>query len=322
MAEAGSANDTGGEDGAVQISLYHYNDDNRIMVYLDKDGRRSPSPRKNRRSEGVAGYVSPGGSGIHQEHKVKAQQLATNNHLLARKLKDPLFLDACFLSGVDPAELHNRPFEDFRTEPNRARVLSEEEHKLRFQDFQDHRRELLQVVVAEEERAYVEKMKLDESESAAVQKLQHEFSSSLRLEQQQVDRMVKSRKKYERVLEVENRRIHQQRSKAEVRHESMAEKIERIEKAKVHRKECLKMEAEEREERIRRKVEDQEKLQATLVKQQDDKIKNKYHRTEQFLEQKQESFQVRVCVRVAFGAAPHRNCCVSCLPAAVLPPRW
>ena len=285
------ANNDGGGDGEtkVQISLYHYNDDNRIMVYLDKDGRRNPSPRKNRRGHGIAGYTSPTSGAVNQEHRVKAQQLATNTQLLHRKLKDSLFLDACFLSGIQPEELRDRPLEAFRTEPKRARVLTEEEQKLRYQDFQEHRMELLQVVVAEEEKAYVAKARLEESEASAAKKLQRDFSQSLRLEQRQVDRMVKNRKKYERVLEVENRRITLQRQKAERRHESMAEQIERIEQAKLRRKELLKAEAADREARIKRKVEDQNKLAARIAKKHDSKIKYKRERTTQFLESKNEA---------------------------------
>jgi len=294
MPDGGAGSDAAkdNDEATVQISLYHYNDDNRIMVYLDKEGKRNPSARRNRaQSAGVAGYQPPGTSGITQEHKVKAKQLATNNALLNRKLKDKLFLDACFLSGVEPRALRNKPFDHFRTEPKRARVLSEEEQRLRYDDFQQHRLELLQVVVAEEEKAYVARAKAQESETSAIQKLQSNFSESLHLEQKQVDRMVRSRKKYEKVLEVENRRLHYQRKKASQRHESMAYKIKKIEEAKQRRKQLLKTEAAEREARIKKAVHDQEKLAAALTKKHDARIKAKNERTAQFLEVKAASQQ-------------------------------
>ena len=172
----------------------------------------------------IPGWISSGPVRL-QEHRVKAQQLAKNNALLERKLSDKLFLDACFLSGIEPQDLRDRPYESFRTEPNRARALSYEEQKLRYKDFQDHRMELLEVVVAEEERSYVQQTKLEAEQERELKKLQREFSQSLRLEQQQVDRMVKNRQKYERVLEVENRRIHKQRALSAKRGASVQQKV-------------------------------------------------------------------------------------------------
>lgn len=279
MADTKTTSEEG--EGKVQISLYHYNDDNRIMVFLDKNGRRNPSTRK-KKSKGIAGYVSPKNGNVTREHKVKAQQLASNNHLLKRKLRDNLFLDACYMTGVNPNELQPKSLEDFRTHPNRAQELTREEQKLRFEDFQSDRLELLETVVAEEERAYVTSAKLEEMQAKEMKKLQHEFSQSLRLEQNQVNQMVKGRQKYERVLEVENRRIYKQRQKSEKRYEDMQQKIRKIEAAKAMRIERLKAMGEERESRIKRKVKDQEKIAAAIVKRHHDHILYKAERTAKF----------------------------------------
>lgn len=288
MAEDAAAAD-GENKGTVQISLYHYNDDNRIMVYLDKGGGRrggSAARRRNNRSKGVAGYTSPGAQDVNQEHRVKAKQLATNNKLLRMKLQDKLFLDACFLSGVDPEDLRDQPMENFQTAPNRAQVLTPQEQRLRFEEFQRQRLELLQIVVAEEEKAYVAAAKMDETERMEMQKLQRDFSDTLREEQKQVNRMVKNRQKYERVLEVENRRIHLQREKANKRHDTMKQKLERIERARVNRQLQLKRDAASREARIKKAVKDQEKLAKTVISKHDRNVKRKQERTAHFLKQK------------------------------------
>ena len=85
----GQGQDGKSSDGSVQISLYHYNDDNRIMVYLDKDGRRAaPGGGRRKKSKGIAGYTSPTRNAVNQVRRLSCTVigLTPNAQLVARVL--------------------------------------------------------------------------------------------------------------------------------------------------------------------------------------------------------------------------------------------
>ena len=99
-----------GEDG-VQISLYHYNDDNKIMVYLD---RKTNKGKKGKGNHNYAGYKSATEGDLTEEDHDKAVQLSQNPRGLQRKLKDKVFIDACYMRGIEPDELIPKSLDDFR----------------------------------------------------------------------------------------------------------------------------------------------------------------------------------------------------------------
>lgn len=148
-----------GDDG-VAISLYHYNDDSKLLVYLDKDKRKARRKPKH----ATPGYSSMTEGNVTSEHREKAIMLAQNAPLLRRKLKNKTFRQACLLRGVDIDALKPRSLASFKTMPNRAQELSPDEQQFHYNEYEEERLHLLGLVVSQEE-ASIEKIKRDKAKA-------------------------------------------------------------------------------------------------------------------------------------------------------------
>lgn len=189
------------ENDGAEVS-YSFQDESGLMQYMDRGKKPKKKSKKNATS--VAGYKTASEGDVTENDKAKAQSLASNQQLLKQKLQDKLFIDACFLRGVEPEQLLPKPYEHFATEPNRAKRLSAEEQKLRFDNFEENRMLLLTLVVSQETKSR-EKAKQTEARNAKrFNKLSSTFQKQLEREQKILQRMNQSRSKYERVLETEN----------------------------------------------------------------------------------------------------------------------
>ena len=195
-------------DGA-EVS-YSFQDESGLMQYMDQGGnnkKKGKKTGKKKKGTNIAGYSTATEGDVTDNDKSKAQSLASNPQLLKQKLGDKLFLDACFLRGVEPADLQDKPYEFFATEPNRAKRLSAEEQKLRYDNFQANRLNLMALVVSQEHKSRAKAKETEARNANRFNKLSSTFQKQLEREQKILARMNSSRSKYERVLEVENKVI-------------------------------------------------------------------------------------------------------------------
>lgn len=191
-------------DGA-EVS-YSFQDESGLMQYMN--GAQGPKgngkKKKKKKTNGVAGYSTATEGDVSDNDRAKAQSLANNPSLLKQKLQDKIFVDACFLRGVTPDQLKPKPYEFFATEPNRAKRLSPEEQKLRYDNFENNRVYMLGLVVSQETTSRQKAKETEARNATRFNKLSSTFQKQLEREQKILARMNKSRSKYERVLETEN----------------------------------------------------------------------------------------------------------------------
>lgn len=187
------------ENDGAEVS-YSFEDESGLMQYMD---RKKPT-KKSKKNNNFAGYSTATEGDVTDADKAKAQSLASNSGLLKQKLQDKIFKDACYLRGIDPKDLKAKPFESFAHEPNRAKRLSPEEQKLRYENFESNRVHLLTLVVSQETKSRQKAKETKARNATRFNKLSSTFQKQLEREQQILARMNKSRAKYERVLEVEN----------------------------------------------------------------------------------------------------------------------
>merc|ERR1739848_51320 len=76
--------------------------------------------KKKKAGGGLAGYKSATEGNVTQSDVAQADMLAQDGDLLKSKLRDKIFIDACYLRGVDPSALMPKTIQDFRTAPDRA----------------------------------------------------------------------------------------------------------------------------------------------------------------------------------------------------------
>lgn len=287
------ANNTQGEqkegDG-VAISLYHYNDDNKILVYLDKDKKKS----RRKPKFATPGYSSMTEGDVTQENREKAVMLAQNAPLLRRKLRNKTFLEACRLRGVDPADLAPRGIASFKTLPNRAQELSPAEQQVQYNAYETERLHLLGLVVSQEE-ASIEKIKADKAKAKRQrQKQTQQFAAQIQRERDQLERMNRSRAKYERVLESENKKINSTR-KTSLHHKIQnLSKTRRIAANKEKMKSTLRQRGKAREARIKRSVQERRKLDETWKRKQEARILERYRQVDEFVAKKNSGFEARL----------------------------
>lgn len=267
-----------GEDG-VAISLYHYNDDNKILVYLDKDkkkGRRKPK-------QATPGYSSMTEGNVTAENREKAVMLAQNAPLLRRKLKNKTFLQACMLRGVNVQDLKPRSLASFKTLPNRAQELSPEEQQFHYNEYEEERLHLLGLAVSQEE-ASIEKVKAGK-EKAKMKREQMTamFTSQIQKERDQLERMNRSRAKYERVLESENKLIYKTRGSSQKTKINNLSKTMKILNDKESTKQQLRQRGQARQSRIQRSVKERRKLDDTWKTKQEARMEERDVRVSKFL---------------------------------------
>jgi len=270
------------DDDGVAISLYHYNDDNKLLVYLDKDKKKSR--RKPRHA--TPGYSSMTEGNVTSEHREKAVMLAQNAPLLRRKLKTKTFRQACLLRGVDMGCLKPRSLASFKTLPNRAQELTPDEQQFHYNEYEEERLHLLGLVVSQEE-ASIEKTKADKAKARGQRDLMTQmFTSQIQKEREQLERMNRSRAKYERVLETENKSLHHTRAESTKHQMQNFQKTQKIYADKIATKEQLKARGQARQARIQRSVNERRKLDESRKRRQESRMCDRDARVTEFIAQK------------------------------------
>ena len=325
-----------------------------VEIYLDDKGKRKPVrrgagrnrpstapsarppviklPRSARTKSTVAGYITPKAQRNNGDpkHHQKALQLQGMPKLLRRKLKDPLFLEACFLTGkfiffkrivglmdsslaallrvcvrvcfevawhfcclcidpgVKPEELQPKSRDHFRTEKNRCTPLPQHVQEMRFNDFEADRLRLLEVVVAQEEECYVEKMQEEEGEAKTYKRLQDEFESMLQRQNKATATSRANFRKLRSMLDAENSTITTRLRSSKSRAGTATKKVKRLQTAKARSKRGLKMDGETKKVLARRRImEEQAKFEAKQAEKRD-RLQAKEARFQQFLKTKAE----------------------------------
>jgi len=276
---AGGGEEAKADDGSVAISLYHYNDDDNLIVYLDKDKKK----KRHKPKHATPGYSSMTEGNVTAEHREKAVMLAQNAPLLRRKLKTKTFKQACLLRGVDIRCLRPRSIASFKTMPNRAQELSPDEQQFHYNEYEEERLHLLGLVVSQEEKG-IEKIKADKAKARGQRDLMTQmFTSQIQKEREQLERMTRSRAKYERVLESENISLHHTRASSEKHQIANLSKTMKIIENKKNMKQQLKSRGQARQLRIKRSVKERRKLDETWKKRQEQRMIERAQRVDEFL---------------------------------------
>lgn len=210
--------------------------------------------KKPRKKAGFAGYKSATEGDVTQNDRAMAETLSNDDDMLREKMHDKVFVDACYLRGVELSALAPKRVSDFKHAPGRALVLPIEEQKMRYQAYEDNRRNLLALVVSQE-TASIDKHKRDNSKkSQRYSELSGTFQKKLEQEQKMLERMNRARSKYERVLETENKIIVNAVSSSDIKMKRQANRTQDIKTMKLRIKAQLKSKASARAKRIASRV--------------------------------------------------------------------
>lgn len=269
------------ENDGAEVS-YSFQDESGLMQYMDQGKKPTKKSKKKKNAASVAGYSSITEGDVSDNDKAKAASLAGNVSLLKQKLSDKIFLDACFLRGVEPKQLLPKPYEFFATEPNRARRLSEEEQKLRFDNFEENRVYMLGLVVSQETKSRAKAQELEKRNAARFNKLSSTFQKQLEREQKILARMNQSRSKYERVLEVENTVISKTLKSSEKKKESNKSRHSKIQDMKKKIQQQLRERSKVRKEQIEQRVESRKQEEENWRQMQRMKLEAKEKQLKRF----------------------------------------
>lgn len=129
-----------------------------------------------------------------------ARAVAADPGKFARMMADPLVMAACRKMCIEPEELVARPFEDFRKESGRAREVSQDVQRKRFNNFEARRIWKLAAVL--NDRANQEALVAERAEKdAEVQRaMVRAYSAVIERETERVVRSVTNVKRLESVL--------------------------------------------------------------------------------------------------------------------------
>merc|ERR1719174_2581730 len=109
------------------------------------------------------------------------------------------------------------------------------------------------------------------------------FTSQIQKEREQLERMTRSRAKYERVLESENISLHHTRASSEKHQIANLSKTMKIIENKKNMKQQLKSRGQARQLRIKRSVKERRKLDETWKKRQEQRMIERAQRVDEFL---------------------------------------
>eukprot|EP00591_Stephanopyxis_turris_P005281 CAMPEP_0195521784 /NCGR_PEP_ID=MMETSP0794_2-20130614/19333_1 /TAXON_ID=515487 /ORGANISM="Stephanopyxis turris, Strain CCMP 815" /LENGTH=581 /DNA_ID=CAMNT_0040651403 /DNA_START=113 /DNA_END=1858 /DNA_ORIENTATION=- len=269
-------------DGA-EVS-YSFQDESGLMQYMNQDNKKKQKKKKKKKGGAIGGYSSATEGDVTDNDRAKAQSLASNPQLLKQKLQDKLFVDACFLRGVEPNQLKPRSFESFATEPNRAKRLSPEEQKLRYDNFEGNRLNLLALVVSQEGKSRQKAKETEARNANRFNKLSSTFQKQLEREQAILARMNKSRSKYERVLETENVEITHTLKKSEVKSKTYKHRHSKIKDMKKKIQEQLRERSKIRKTQIEQRVEARKQEEENWRQMQRMKLEAKEKQIKRFQE--------------------------------------
>jgi len=253
---------------------------------------RRKEKKKKKKGGGLAGYKSATEGNVTASDIATADMLAGDGEMLRAKLRDKIFIDACYLRGVEPNALMPKTINDFRTAPDRALVLSPEEQQMRYQSFENNRRQLLALVVSQE-AASREKQKRDKKKNAErYSKLSGTFQTKLAKEQEMLQRMKLARSKYERVLETENTLINETLRDSATKQLSETARTENIRTMKSRIKNQLKHKAAERSKRIASRVQARRDEEENWKRMQRMKMEAKQKKVNRYLDAKTSNHSV------------------------------
>jgi hypothetical protein len=298
-------------DGA-EVS-YSVDEESWLMANMDRDGGgKGKKGTKGGSPGGTAGYSTMTEGDITDADRAKAQSLMNNEHLLSQKLQDKIFIDACFLRGVEPQQLKALSYESFATEPNRARRLSAEEQKLRYDTYENGRLHLMTLVVSQETKSRAKAKEAEVRNAQRFNKLATTFQKQLEREQQILARMNQSRAKYEKVLEVENTGIKTTLVESEHKEESDKYRHTKIQDMKHKIQEQLRERSAVRKEQIAQRVESRKQEEDNWRAMQKMKLEAKEKQIERHLSGQTGSTE-EVRVVPAPACAPMPMCARACV---------
>jgi len=248
--------------------------------------QNSKKKKKKKVGVGFAGYKSATEGNVTSGDVQQADMLASDHEMLKQKLRDKIFIDACYLRGVEPASLLPKNISDFRTAPDRALVLSPEEQQMRYQSFETNRRQLLALVVSQETASRAKQTRDKKKTNERYNKLSGTFKSKLAKEQKMLERMKNARSKYERVLETENDLIQTTVRDSASKKLNQSARTEHISQMKSRIKQQLKHKAAERSKRIASRVQARRDEEENWKRMQRMKMEAKQKKVDRYLHNK------------------------------------
>ena len=226
-----------------------------------------------------------------KETLASAYKLFDDNALLEEKLAEPNFHEAMLYCGVLVENLPKRPFEFFTKLPQRVRKLNDFHAKLRMEEYDKNRMDMLRQICEREQECIEYQRKRQEKEKRYFEGLQQTYKLEKEREQKRKNRSLRNRENLARAVQMENERLLKKRSKGAQSQDHYAATLKRIgdEKAKMIQE--LKLKGKARDNHIRKQVEAARRKKAKKAEETTIKFEEKYAKIERMLEMQRESSQ-------------------------------
>jgi len=265
------------------MSLYK-EDGSEVKLNFDSKKSRAKSAPARRRSSATERQYS-------KETLSEAYKIFDDNELLEKKLKDKNFHEAALYCGVLTEKLPKRPFEFFKRLPNRVRVLDDYHAKLREEEYNKCRMEMLRQICEREQECIEYQREKREKEERYFAGLQETYKLQKEREEKRRQRTARNRKNLARAVQQEDERLRKKRNKGAEAAEHYEATLARIEREKAEMAHALKMKGKARDNHIRKQVEMARRKKQEHAEKVTAKFEEKYAKIERMLEMQRESSQ-------------------------------
>ena len=146
-----------------------------------------------------------------KETLAEAYKIFDSNELLQEKLRDQNFYEAMLFCGVLEDKLPGRPFEFFKRLPNRVRVLDDYHAKLREEEYNKNRMDMLRQICEREQECIEYQRNKKEKEERYFAGLQATYKLQKEREAKRKNRSLRNRENLARAVQLENERLKKKR---------------------------------------------------------------------------------------------------------------